>query len=191
MVDMPTSAFQGPDYSNQPLLPAWYIYGWSAQNDAYLEAPANAFAQQQLPVDQVFVSLTGMYFDPGGNPLGGYLTFEPSDNITIVENGTYFRIPSRLTGQVPSSNWWGFNYQGSGKIYLFQGGLQVILMATDNPNTSTDSGDPLVYHVKEYFLDGMNYDITVPMGDQNSSVDIHSLIVSGTMKPNQEWNQGY
>lgn len=188
---MPTPAFEGPDYASQPLLPAWYIFGFTAQNQAYLEAPANPFSQSQFPADQVFVSLTGMYFDDNSNPLGGYLTFEASDSITIQESGTYFRVPARLSGTVPSSNWWGFNYSGSGKIYLFQGGLQVVLMATDNPNVTTDSGAPLVYHVKEYFLGGMNYDITVPGADASSGPDIHSLIVSGTLEPNKTWNLGY
>lgn len=188
---MPTNLFQGPDYSNQPLLPAWYIYGWTNQNPSYLPAPVSPFATTPFPSDQKFVNVQGNYYDGATNPLGGYLTFEQSDNITVTESGAVWRIPAGLVGIIPQGDWWGYNYQNSGKIYLVQGGLDVILAATDNPNITTDSGSPLVYHVKEYFYGGQNYDIMVPGADSSTPVDIHTLIVSGTVEPNKMWNRGY
>jgi hypothetical protein len=185
------NTFQGPDYSNQPLLPAWYIFGWTNQNDAYLPAPTSPFAVTAFPSDQKFVEVVGNYFDGAANPYSGYFTFEQSDNFTIHESTTYWRVPKGLVGIIPQGDFWAYNYENSGKIYLVQGGLDVILAATDNPNLTTDSGITLVYHVKEYFYGGQNYDIAVPGADSASQVDIHSLIVPGTAEPNKMWNRGY
>jgi hypothetical protein len=187
----PMTQFSGPDYSNQPLLPAWYTLGWTTQAPDYLPAPTNPFNVLALPSDQVYCEVIGNYVDGNGNPLGGYLTFEQSDNITLTESGNYWRIPSGLVGITPSGDWWAYNYQSSGKIYLGFGGLQVILMATNNPNITTDSGAALVYHVKEYFYGGRNFDITVPGADDLVTTDINTLMVSGTIEPNLMWNRGY
>lgn len=183
-------SFGGPDYSNNPLVPAWYMIGWTAQAPGYIPAPANNFGSIAFPGDQVFVEVTTQYYDGNANPLGGYLTFEQSDNITITENATTFRIPARMTGLVPPGAWYGYSYRGSSRIYLYLGKLNVNLMATNNPNVVTDTGLPLVYHVKEFFLGGRDFDITVPLTDA-SPIDISLLIVPGTITPNAEWNLGY
>lgn len=187
---MTSLTFGGPDYSNQPLLPPWYMVGWTAQAPTFQPAPANPFASLPFPADQVFVEVTTMYFDGNANPLGGYLTFEQSEDITITESGVTYRVPARLVGLVPPGAYYGYAFRGSGRIYLYQGKLDVNLMATDNPSVVTDSGNPLVYHVKEYFMDGRNYDISVPKATSDP-VDISTLIVSGTIAPNKDWSLGY
>lgn len=131
-----------------------------------------------------------MYFDSERNPLSGYLTFEQSDNITITEAGVTYRIPARLTGLIPPGAYYGYAFRGTGRIYLYYGRLDVVLMATDNVSVVTDSGSPLVYHVKEYFMGGRNYDIRVPKAT-SSPVDISQLIVAGTVTPNKDWSLGY
>lgn len=187
---MPVQTFGGPDYSNQPLLPAWYVIGWNAQAPTFLPAPANPFATVPFPSDQVFVEVTAAYYDGNANALGGYLMFEQSEAFTITEGGTTFRIPQRMVGLVPPGAWYGYSYRGSGRVYLFAGKLDTNLLATDNPSAVTDSGAPLVYHCKEFFLGGRNFDITVPKAT-TSPVDLGSLIVTGTITPNDEWNLGY
>lgn len=187
---MSTQTFGGPDYSNQPLLPPWYTIGWTAQAPFFIPAPTSPFAPLPFPQDQVFVAASAMYFDGNGCPLSGYLTFQQSEDITITEGGISYRVPARLIGMVPPGAYYGYAFRGSGRIYLFQGKLSVTLMATDNINVATDSGNPLVYHVKEYFMDGRNYDITVPK-NSSAPVDISTLIVSGTVAPNKDWSLGY
>src|SRR6185437_2348179 len=187
---MTTQTFGGPDYSNNPLLPPWYIIGWSAQNQVNLPAPVSNFAPLPFPQDQVFVELTAMYFDGNANPLSGYLTFQQSDDVTITENGVTYRMPARLVGLVPPGAYYGYSFRDSGRLYLFRGRLDTMLLATDNSNMVTDGGQPLVYHVKEYFMDGRNYDITVPKAT-TGPVDISTLIVSGTVAPNKDWSLGY
>lgn len=187
---MAIQTFEGPDYSNNPLVPAWYLVGFTAQAPDYIPAPANPFATLPFPSDQVFINVTTMYFDGNASPLGGYLTFQQSEDITITESGVTYRVPARLVGLVPPGAGYGYSYRGSGRIYLYRGQLNVNLMATDNANVVTDSGDPLVYHVKEYFMDGRNYDITVPMVT-SSPADISTLIVSGSIAPNKDWSLGY
>lgn len=187
---MTSLTFGGPDYSNQPLLPPWYTVGWTAQAPTFQPAPANPYAALPFPSDQVFVNVNAMYFDGNGAPLGGYLTFQQSEDITITESGVTYRVPARLVGLVPPGAGYGYSYRGSGKIYLYRGQLNVNLMATNNLSTATDSGNALVYHVKEYFMDGRNYDIAVPR-TTSSPVDISTLIVSGTITPNKDWSLGY
>ena len=182
-------AYLGVDYSNQPLVPAWYTLGLTSQNPDYQVAPQSGLFANGLPADQLYVQVKANYFDGNGNPLAGYLTFEQSDSVTVSENGTFWRLPQRFTGDVPSGDWWGYNNLGSGRIYIYYGLLNLYLMATDNPNSLTDSGNPLVYHVREYFQYGRMYDITVP-GASASPVDINSLIVPGTVLQNQDWNTG-
>jgi hypothetical protein len=183
------ATYGGPDYSSQPLLPAWYTIGWTSQDPDYVVAPLNPYTELPFPTDQVFVTVTAMYFDGNGNALGGYLEFQQSDDMTITEGGVSYRVPARNTGLVPPGAWYGYSYRGSSRLYLFQGQLNVNLMATNNPNVVTDTGNALVYHVKEYFFGGRNFDITVPMTD--TTADISTLIVAGTITPNLEWNLGY
>lgn len=187
---MTTQTFGGPDYSNQPLLPPWYMVGWTAQAPTFQPAPVSPFAALPFPSDQVFVEITAMYYSGDGNPLAGYLTFQQSSDITITESGMTFRVPGRMVGLVPPGAYYGYAYRGTGRIYLFRGRLDVNLMATDNPNVTADSGTALVYHVKEYFMDGQNYDISVPKATSGPA-DIRSLIVPGTVSPNKEWSLGY
>jgi hypothetical protein len=190
MINMTVQFTGGPDYSSQPLLPPWYTIGWTAQAPFFLTAPSSPFAPIPFPSDQVFVETTGMYFDADRNPLSGYLTFQQGDNITVTEGGVTYRVPARLTGLIPPGAYYGYAFRGSGRISLYYGRLDVVLMATDNPNVVTDSGSPLVYHVKEYFMGGRNFDIRVPMAS-DSPVDISDLIVAGTTSPNKDWSLGY
>jgi hypothetical protein len=199
----------GVDYSDDPLLPPWYIAGWTSQNVNVdtLPAPANPFAPyDNLPVNFSYVNVIGNYDDADGNQTGGYLTFEQSNDLLVQDPlGTYYRMPKRFVGQVPMSNLLAWNAQGSGRIYIQFGQLNVILFATDQPNATVVIQEPYnktqeagyvatatwVYHVKEYFNRGMKYDILVPSSDVGTPVDINTLIVASTYEPNHDWNRGF
>jgi len=190
------------DYSDDPLLPPWYIPGWTAQDKINIQAPQTPFQWTELPQTLTRVEVTGNYCDGTGNPLGGYLTFEQSDDLLISDPTqtptTYFRVPKREVGDIPISQTIAWNEEGSGKIYLIHGQLDVVLLATDNANvtindplTSSNPSEPIswVYHVREYLMRGLKYDIAVP--STTSPVDINSLIVAGTVEKNNDWNRGY
>ena len=192
------------DYSDLPLLPWWYISGITAQNvnTATLPAP-NQRTQNQLPSDLTYVTVTGNYADGGGNWLGGYVTFEQSNDLLYGPDpgtGLYYRIPARLTGTVPIANTLGFNWDGSGRVYIQFGTLTVNLLATDTspvviqvpyPNTQVPgyvAPTSWVYHVKEYFQNGMEYDIAPVIAQATTGVDINSLIIPSTYQSNAEWS---
>jgi hypothetical protein len=192
------------DDSDLPLLPWWYISGITAQNvaTATLSAP-NQRTQNQLPSDLTYVTVTGNYVDGGGNWLGGYVTFEQSNDLLYgpdPSTGLYYRIPARLTGSVPIANTLGFNWDGSGRVYIQFGTLTVNLLATDTtpvviqvPYANTQvpgyvAPTGWVYHVKEYFQDGMEYDIAPTISQATTGADINSLIIPNTLAQNAEWS---
>lgn len=191
------------DDSDLPLLPWWYISGITAQNVSTftLPAPANTAVINQLPANLTYVSVTGNYNDGAGNWLGGYVTFEQSNDLLLLDNGTYYRIPARLTGTIPIANTLGFNWDGSGRVYLQFGQLAVNLLATDTagvtiqvPFANTQAPGYVaqtswVYHVKEYFQNGYEYDIAPVIAQASTTgVDINSLIIPSTYAPNAEWS---
>jgi hypothetical protein len=177
------------DDSDLPLLPWWYIPGITAQNVATATLPAptqNTFSE--LPSSLIYVTVTGNYADGGGNWLGGYMTFEQSNDLLLNNAGTFYRIPARLTGAIPLSNTLGFNWNGSGRVYLQFGQLVVNLLATDTAgvtiqdtyaNTQVPGYEAPVswiYHVKEYFQGGMEYDIAPVISQASTTgVDINTL----------------
>lgn len=183
------------DYSDLPLLPPWYIPGWTNQNEDNYAAPQSPLQWTMLPLSLTRVEIIGNYSDSVGNPMGGYLTFEQSHDLLVTDESqtppAVFRVPKRMVGDIPAQNTIAWNEEGSGKIYLVHGHLDVILLANDNNNVMVqNSKDALwVYHVKEYFMRGMEYDIFVPSG--SSPVDINTLVIDGTMHPNHDWNRGY
>lgn len=190
------------DDSDLPLLPWWYIPGITAQNVATSSLPApvtNTFTE--LPSNLTYVTVTGNYSDGGGNWLGGYLTFEQSNDLLLLDGGQYYRIPARLTGAIPLANTLGFNWNGSGRVYLQFGQLVVNLLATDTagitiqepyPNTQVPgyvAPVSWVYHVKEYFQNGYEYDIAPVIAQASSTgVDINSLVIASTYTQNAEWS---
>lgn len=211
---MANSSFGGTvDYSDDPLLPPWYIPGWSSQlqnNPSFaLPAPKNPFFNfSNLPTDLNFVEVIGNYMDSMGNNLGGFLTFEQSENLLYGPDpitGLMYRMPKRLVGIIPNKNqnFIAWNAEGSGKTYLIFGMLDVLLMATDTPNiqilesynetqeTGFVAPTSWVYHVKEYFYGGMRYDISVPTADDTATTDINSLIIPSTYQKNHDWNRGF
>jgi hypothetical protein len=143
---------------------------------------------EDFPADQLYVMISQYYFDPDSDPGGGYLTFWPSDNFIITENDVTYRVTQRLAGTNtwPSVNAgvspWAFSLEGTGKMFIFKGLLQVKLYATDNPNMITDSGAPLTYHVIEHFKGGRQFDISVP-GASTPGVSLYSLISAGSIQP--------
>ena len=201
------------DYSDNPILPPWYVPGWTAQVENSqlfsLPAPPTQITFSNLPSTLPYVNVTGTYSDGMGNNLGGYLTFEQQYDLLLTNtvNGvtSTFRLPKRLVGVIPNQNqnFMAWNFEGSGRVYLIYGMLNVNLLATDTPNTTIQipywqtqvpgfvQPTSWVYHVKEYFSHGMKYDISVPMADVAASVDINSLIIPNTYEPNDDWNRGF
>jgi hypothetical protein len=195
------------DYSDDPILPPWYIPGWTSQNEDNVVAPQSPFQLTSLPSTLTRVEVTGTWDDGVGNPLGGYMTFEQSCDLLVTIAGstpTYYTIPARLVGDIPIPNTIAWNMEGSGKINLIYGQLDVVLLATDNTQISplpiavdeySAAGDisttpaSWVYHVREYWLGGRMYDITVP--GATSPTDINNLIVAGTIYLNDEAQRGY
>src|SRR5580698_3003720 len=104
----PAEFFGDVDDEAGPILPPWYVSGWTAQNrlTANVPAPPNPMFAGDFPADQKYVLLSQYYFDADSDPGGGYLTFWPSDNFTITEDGAVYRVTQRLSGTNtwPSTN---------------------------------------------------------------------------------------
>jgi hypothetical protein len=202
----------GIDYSDLPILPAWYVSGWTAQNfesSTYsLPAPTPNSVFSELPSQLIYSLVSASYNDGNGNQIGGYLTFEQSNDLLIQQPaGTYYRVPARLAGNIPVTNILAYNFEGSGKVYLQWGELNVMLLATDQPavasmtilepySTTQQAGyiAPVswVYHVLEYIgPTSMAYDVSVPSSSSPGPVDINSLIIANTFEQNDDWNRGY
>lgn len=200
------------DYSDDPILPAWYVPGWTSQNQSSTQysiaAPQNIQPFTTLPSSLVYIHVNANFNDGNGNQLGGYLTFEQSNDLLILDpvTGSYYRVPARMVGNIPIGNILAWNAEGSGKVYLQFGQLNVMLLATDQPNVTVTVQVPYdetqepgyvapvtwVYHVKEYFMNGYEYDISVPSTSNLSGpVDINTLIIPGTMVYNPDWHEGY
>lgn len=166
----------GVDYQNQPLLDAWWTAGWTAQNKDYIQVPQNNYLAGGFPANLTYVTLTGSYFDLNSDPLSGYFTFWPSTSLTYTLNGNSTFFPQRYSGI--NESLLGINQMGDGKVYLQYGRLAVSLMATDNTGFTPATW---TYHVEEHFLEGRQYDITVPSADAPAA-DLTSLIIPGTIR---------
>lgn len=176
-------------------LSPWYTPGYTAHlgpdgtfvyTDLLPGGSALDFAM--FPPDLTnFRKVTQRYFSPDGDPLGGFLTFMPSSDMTVTEDGVSYRIPRRLAGTetYPALDSgvspWAFSMEGSGRIYIWLGLMVVKLFPTDSPNVVTDDGNPLTYHVTEHFVGGKQFDITVPTDD--TTLDLYSSVVAGSIHP--------
>lgn len=187
----PSTFIDDEEGGNGKILPPYYVAGWTWQNRGSLNelAPATGTITSTLPNDQVFLFLTQQYNDGDSNPLGGFLTFMPSEAFTINEGTSNWRVLQRLVG---TDTWpsvssggspWNFSLDRSGKNFIWGGLVTVRLAATDNPNITTDSGNPLTYHVVEHFLGGQEFDITVPMNTSVLTTSIRQLMVTGSAVP--------
>lgn len=194
------------DYSDDPILPPWYVPGWTAQNEKNVTAPAPNFINN-LPTNFVYLEVQGTFLDSNGSNIGGYFTFQQSNDLLIQDpSGTYYRVPARMSGNVPWGNQIGWSWEGSGKVYIQFGVLDVILLCTDQPNaasiqileTFSDTQQAgfvqpttWVYHVKEYIgIGSRTYDISVPSASSPGPVDINTLIIPNTIELNDDWNRG-
>lgn len=175
---MPNLWVWGVDYQNQPLLDAWWTPGWTSQNrdTSSILAPTN-FSAPGFPANLNYVSVVGNFFDTNADPLSGYFTFWPSDPLIFNINGVTTFMPQRYAGV--NTSLLGINQMGDGKIYIQYGRLSVSLLATDNANMIPAT---FTYHVKEYFENGCQYDIQAPSADDTTAIDIHSLIVPGSIR---------
>jgi hypothetical protein len=176
--------YDGQENADDPLVQPWYIPGWTAQAAAAdsVQVTAGDLTPDGFPADLAYVNVTGSYYDLDGSPLGGFLTFLMSDNVTVTASGKTIRIPARLAGMTAQPTGYARQSWGSGIIYLERGHLAVTLLATDAEGMVTDSGDPLTYWVTEHFLGGRTYQVTVPAAS-DSPADISSLVVAGTASP--------
>lgn len=201
------------DYSDDPILPAWYVPGWTVQNmetnQFSIPAPTNILDSfGSLPSsDLTYVIVSGTIADGNNSQIGGYYTFEQSNDLLLTDTaGKNYRVPARLVGNIPIGNTLAWNAEGSGRVYIQFGQLNVVLLANDQPNlanvqilepnykTSQDNyvtPATWVYHVREYFMGGMRYDISVPSVLAPGPVDIYDLIIPDTFEPNHDWNRGY
>jgi hypothetical protein len=176
----------GIDTFDQPLVDAWWTPGWTSQNQAYIPAPGSPF--NSSPPQVTYVNVTYRYFDMDNSPLGGFLTFMPSDSSVLTISGTSWRLPQRLTGIPlpiifgPGGPGQATNQFGSGKVYIQGGLLAVALMPTDLAGLVTDGGAPLTYTVIEHMPSGRKFTITVPSASADP-VDLGTLIVPDTTVP--------
>lgn len=179
--------YPGVDTFDQPLVDAWWTPGWNAQTKEYLVAPSPTAGLPGAP-PLTWVGVIGSYWDGDGSPIGGFLTFQPSEDATFTSGGTTWRLPARLAGTTtwgPYTTGWGWHQDQSGSIYLYRGQLFVSLMATDEDGLLTDSGNPLYYTVIEHMPGGRKFQIMVPAADSSTTPDINSLIVEGSVTPYQ------
>lgn len=181
---MSMPVYNGANNADDPLVTPWNIQGWTAQaiSQDTLEVAPDDFAPLPFPTNLLFAQVTAPYFDFDGNPLSGFVTFFMSESITVAYNGANFRMPQRYAGRDNSFYPGGQANWGSGRIYIRKGFLSVTIMCSNNTAITTDSGKPLTYHVVEHFLNGTQFDITVPTS-VTSPVDLRSLMVSGSMLP--------
>lgn len=167
------------------LVAPWWIPGWTSQDPIVIEAGALNLLGPGWPTNLAFVNLTGNYFDSNSSPLAGYVTIMMSSGITVADGGQYFRLPARLTGSMWPGTPLGFNNWGNGQLYLRVGQLNVQVFATDQTASgstiTTDNGNSLFYFVTEHWLGGRTFHIQVPSSAANTTVDINSLIVPGTI----------
>jgi len=180
-------------------LAAWYTRGYTAHLGANGEmvytpliasTPANTDYASLPSAIGTYTEIHQQYFNPDHDPLGGFLTFMPSDSFTYTADGVSYRVPRRLSG---TETWpsldsgvspWAFSMEGSGCIYIWLGFLVVKLFPTDIDSIVTDSGNPLTYHVIEHFQEGREFDITVPSSD--TALDLTAdCMIDGSMRPYQ------
>jgi len=182
---MTTPSYSGTNNFDDPLVQPWYIEGWTSQgvNQDTIQAVTGLLtAPAPLPVNLVYAVVTGMYIDMDSNPLSGFLTFQLSESFSVVSNGTTYRMPARYAGRDNTDLALSMNNFGTGKVYIRRGLMSVTLMTTSNPAITTDSGNPLTYHVVEHFLGGQQFDITISDAEV-SPVDLRSLVVPGSITP--------
>lgn len=171
----------GIDYKGQPLYDAWWTRGWTSQNDSYIQVPSNQFSAAGFPSNLTYINVVGNFYDSNADPLSGFFTFWPSSALTFNQSGQITYMPQRYSGT--NQTLLGLNQRGDGKIYITKGQLWVTLLASDNANMFPAT---FTYHVKEHWFKGQQYDIFVPSADLSVSVDIHNLIIPGSLKPANE-----
>lgn len=174
------TAQTGIDYQGQPLIDAWWTPAWTAQNQSYVITPPNPFSEPGFPAGLTYVTIQTSRFDLDGNPISGYFTFFPSSPIMVTVDSVTAVFPQRFAGQ--NLNPTGLNEFGGGKNHLYYGKLMVALLATDNTNVTPTS---FTYHVKENYLGGLEYDITVPKAS-SVPVQLESLIIPGSTSAQNE-----
>lgn len=183
---MSMPGYNGAENADDTLVQPWYIRGWTAQaitaDTVQVSGQTGLSSPPLLPANLVYADVTAVYIDADGNPMSGFLTFLMSEGITVTSGGTTYRLPQRYVG-FDNSNFAGaINASGNGRVQIRRGVMSATLMTTANPAIGTDSGNPLVYHVIEHMLGGQQYDIILP-DNEVSPVDLHSLIVAGTVQP--------
>lgn len=187
------------DTQGEPLMDGWSVPGLTAQNLDYPVVGSTLPFSVDFANDVAFAEVTGQYFDASMNALGGYLSFQPSADLIIDQEGETWRVPARLSGFAPYGMYtgpWNYNMENSGKNYIQYGKLDVMLMCTDSvqgnasltsypdPNLAITppTGHAFVYIVEEHFnIGGLTYQITVPSINSGQATGIGSLIIEGTV----------
>lgn len=135
----------------------YWIPGWTVQNPTWVQLP-DPPSPPAVPSDLKVVIVQGNYVDFDGQPLGGSLTFIPSEPVEDIASKTII-MPRQIVS------------------YLEAGQMLVNLVATDDTHVTPTN---FVYHVVERFPGGRRYDINVPSASADN-VDINSLIVPGSL----------
>lgn len=147
-------------FTNDPILPPWYIPGWGVQHPSY---PANTDTNPalSLPTSLEFVNVVGTFFHIEGGPQPGSMTFTPSVALDWDDPDSEHVIRLNPAQQ---------------KVYLNKGQLYITLLASDNENVTPNL---FSYHVVENWMGGQEYDIIVPK-DVTQPVEIKTLVVQTT-----------
>jgi hypothetical protein len=134
----------------------WNTPGWTPFNNVPLVNTPNGTtpAVQDWPTDLDLITLTGEYRDPNGYPVQGIVRFH---RYVPVNVGGVWVAPGQVVGTVD------------------EGTLSVELPASNDP----DSSPPFVYHVKECFPGGREYNIIVPF-DATGPVELWTLETTET-----------
>lgn len=181
--------YDGKANASDTLVQPWFIKGWNAQDipEDTEVAGTSSFLGPGFPQNLAFTNITGQYFDGNSSGIPGFLTVYMSDNITVVDGSTTFRMPQRLTGTMNQALPLAYNNWGSGTLYLVSGRLNIEVFCTDQTSDSssitTDSSAPFRYWVTEHFIGGRQFQISVPSSSSPGPVDINSLIVAGSVTP--------
>jgi hypothetical protein len=183
-------SYDGTYNADDDLVAPWWIPGWTSQNRTDTAYEIAAGSENVLGPgfpSLSFCAVTGNYFDPNSSGTPGFITVMMSDNITVTDDSTTYRLAQRLTGSMNQPNNLAYNNWGNGILYLTMGRLNITLFCTDQSadgaTITTDSGNDFTYYVTEHFMGGRQYQITVPSADSPGPEDINSLIVSGTVTP--------
>lgn len=163
-----TQFFQPPFYAavDQSTY-AWLTPGYTAQNDKQYVATAGASLSPSLPSDLSIITITGTYRDLNGNPLQGYVLFNPMVTRLVDAANNTTLLPAEVRADVVN-----------GVLVAYRSiNVPFLLPASNDPDVQPVAG--FQYMVREFVPGGtQGAYITVPYNAPSLTVDLSTLIAA-------------